>query len=417
MSPIPSSVRDRSRDKALLIGLQYGGPQSTVGALKTPHRDVVLLKLFLIAYEGYLEENITVITDDPADERMRPTKARANIVAAIEDFMHDVQPGDRRVFFFAGHGYQIVSRTGTEDDNRDEVILVDPAYGEPVCTGTRKTLDPYMLKEGDPDKKKLEGIITDNYLREKLVDRLPPGARLVAIFDTCHSGTMLDLDHHWKWQRLPRRASRSRSGSGYALVGASGRHMWLVARAYGKFLLIAKRRSSARVDAPVAKPVIELSDCKTWLADAAERLPCLSPVSETPRCLSPVSEQPQCLSPVSMPQLVPAFPRGPGPVVAEVVSISSAMDKELAWAFEDTMLSVLLDILKESKEGSRPKMIKVMERVQLRTRDIRVTLVDQSRGACGKKRLNDKQVAKTQHAQSHQFGSMSPWAHLSEFKL
>ena len=42
------------------------------------------------------------------------------------------------------------------------VILVDPAYGEPIGTGPRKTLDPFLLKEGDPDKKKLEGIITDN---------------------------------------------------------------------------------------------------------------------------------------------------------------------------------------------------------------------------------------------------------------
>lgn len=33
-------------------------------------------------------------------------------------------------------------------------------------------------------------------LRERLVDPLPVGAMLTAIFDSCHSGTLLDLDHY-----------------------------------------------------------------------------------------------------------------------------------------------------------------------------------------------------------------------------
>lgn len=37
--------------------------------------------------------------------------------------------------------------------------------------------------------------IKDNRLRELLVDRLPAGAQLFALFDTCHAGTMLDLPH------------------------------------------------------------------------------------------------------------------------------------------------------------------------------------------------------------------------------
>ena len=33
-------------------------------------------------------------------------------------------------------------------------------------------------------------------LRAKLVDRLPEGVCLTAIIDSCHSGTLLDLDHY-----------------------------------------------------------------------------------------------------------------------------------------------------------------------------------------------------------------------------
>ncbi|EIM89372.1 uncharacterized protein STEHIDRAFT_167179 [Stereum hirsutum FP-91666 SS1] len=38
--------------------------------------------------------------------------------------------------------------------------------------------------------------IVDDDLRKHLVDPLPTGSRLTAIFDSCHSGTMLDLPHY-----------------------------------------------------------------------------------------------------------------------------------------------------------------------------------------------------------------------------
>lgn len=38
-------------------------------------------------------------------------------------------------------------------------------------------------------------MIRDNELRQRLVDPLPIGANLVAIFDSCHSASLLDLDH------------------------------------------------------------------------------------------------------------------------------------------------------------------------------------------------------------------------------
>ena len=43
---------------------------------------------------------------------------------------------------------------------------------------------------------KTANVIFDNELRKRLVDPLPVGAYLTAIFDSCHSGTRLDLDHY-----------------------------------------------------------------------------------------------------------------------------------------------------------------------------------------------------------------------------
>ena len=49
------------------------------------------------------------------------------------------------------------------------------------------------VPQGRETKKRM---IIDNKLRKMLVDTLPIGAHLTAIFDSCHSGTLLDLDHY-----------------------------------------------------------------------------------------------------------------------------------------------------------------------------------------------------------------------------
>lgn len=382
-------IHDRSRDKALLIGVQYDFPtRNPVAPLSTPHRDVRLLKDFLVAHEGYLTQNIAVLMDD-AKSDVRPTKA--NIEAAIEAFVEDVQPGDRRVFFFAGHGYQIISRTGTEDDNKDEVILTDGHYGEPL-NADKTPIDPYKLGPDHPDRKKLEGIITDNFLREKLVDKLPPGARLVAIFDTCHSGTMLDLDYHWSWQHF---RSRSRkSGSGYEMMSSRRTtvSLYSVSRVFAFVRKIKRTATKAQTPVQVTGPPRGRSSAK-WTPDDG--------LHEQQRSSSPV--------PVTMPELSEEL-SSYGPVAANVLSISSAMDSQRAWGGKHTMLSVLLDILRESKEGQRSVVSDIMESLQKKTCEFRINAIKTSLEARGKKQRTKSAIAKIKAFQLHQFGSLSPWA-------
>lgn len=57
-------------------------------------------------------------------------------------------------------------------------------------------MDEVLLAVDHEGTKNKGRYIVDNTLRKLLVDALPPGACLIAIFDACHSGTILDLDHY-----------------------------------------------------------------------------------------------------------------------------------------------------------------------------------------------------------------------------
>lgn len=74
-------ARDRSRDKALLVGIQYNNPASDeVSPLHYPHRDMKIFKRYLEEHEGYNADNIVVLMDrENESEDTLPTKA--NIVS------------------------------------------------------------------------------------------------------------------------------------------------------------------------------------------------------------------------------------------------------------------------------------------------------------------------------------------------
>ncbi|OCH94001.1 hypothetical protein OBBRIDRAFT_215726 [Obba rivulosa] len=171
-----SSVPNRlPRKKALVIGIQYSKTAQVYREqwqpLLGPHKDADAFKHLLIDKYGYREENIVVMLDDGKHREFEPT--RAHLLREFRALVRKPQSGDEFVLFYAGHSEQIPNKTHTEDDGSDEVILPKDHQG----------LDEKHL-------------IRDSSLRRILVDHLPPGARLTAIFDSCHSGTMLDLPHY-----------------------------------------------------------------------------------------------------------------------------------------------------------------------------------------------------------------------------
>ncbi|KAH9469020.1 hypothetical protein Pst134EA_009542 [Puccinia striiformis f. sp. tritici] len=151
------------RRKALCIGINYAGQS---GELRGCHNDALNMQKFLIERYNYKQEDMVILLDTPgANPRQIPT--RANIISAMQWLVHNAQPNDS--LFYGGHGGQTEDLDGDEDDGFDEVIY--------------------------PLDHKQAGHIVDDDMFAIMVGPLPPGCRLTGIFDSCHSGTALDLPY------------------------------------------------------------------------------------------------------------------------------------------------------------------------------------------------------------------------------
>ncbi|KAI0760706.1 peptidase C14, caspase domain-containing protein [Fomes fomentarius] len=179
--------------KALVVGIEYKGVKDNdIPELRFPHKDARDWKQLLISKYKYAESDITIMLDhESTDARLKPT--RENLWREIGALVKGARPGDRFMFYYAGHSDQVRSNSVSEKDGLDEAIV------------------PYA-----PPGSKVE-LIIDNDLRALLVDPLPVGASLIAVFDTCHSGTLLDLEHDlcnqvwfpWRKRGTPYSSTRS----------------------------------------------------------------------------------------------------------------------------------------------------------------------------------------------------------------
>ena len=131
--------------------------------------DAVLLKDALLR-QGFLPENIFLLQDADA--------TRAGILRALEEhLLGKAKKGGLAVFHFSGHGQQVWDDNGDELDGFDEAIV---PYDSPL----------YYQKgvyEG-------ENLIRDEELGsmlEKVRKKLGKRGHLLALLDSCHSGTGL----------------------------------------------------------------------------------------------------------------------------------------------------------------------------------------------------------------------------------
>ncbi|KAJ7106413.1 caspase domain-containing protein [Mycena crocata] len=152
------------RRRALCIGINYAGQQHELRGCVNDAKHVFS---FLVRRKGYKAEDIVVLTDDSPHARSQPT--RRNIIDAMRWLVRDARPHDALFFHYSGHGGQTRDRDGDEVDGYDEVIY--------------------------PLDYKRSGHIVDDEMHELMVKPLPAGCRLTAVFDSCHSGTALDLPY------------------------------------------------------------------------------------------------------------------------------------------------------------------------------------------------------------------------------
>ncbi|KAG2095488.1 caspase domain-containing protein [Suillus discolor] len=152
------------RKKALCIGINYKGQRRELrGCVNDAHN----VKRFLTSNWGYKDGDIVMLVDDTDNLRQMPT--RKNILDAMRWLVNDAHPHDALFFHYSGHGGQVPDQDGDEVDGLDEVIY--------------------------PVDYKKAGMIVDDEMHRIMVKSLPTGCRLTAVFDSCHSGTALDLPY------------------------------------------------------------------------------------------------------------------------------------------------------------------------------------------------------------------------------
>jgi hypothetical protein len=152
--------------KALLIAVRSVKKKGFL-PLRHAHEDAESLKRLLISDKfNYPEANVILMKHD-AEHPKHLWPSRANILEQIAKMVSNASANDQFFFYYSGHGSQVTCKHHTETDGKDEVIY---AY-----TGR---------------------YIVDNKLRKALVDPLPRGSTLFALWDSCHSETILDLDHY-----------------------------------------------------------------------------------------------------------------------------------------------------------------------------------------------------------------------------
>nr|GAT42971.1 predicted protein [Mycena chlorophos] len=237
------------RRKALCIGINYFGQSAE---LRGCINDANNVRQFICSQFGYRQEDIVMLTDDSSDMRQIPT--RDNILSAMQWLVQDAQPNDSLFFHYSGHGGQTKDLDGDEEDGEDEVIY------------------PVDFEQS--------GHIVDDLIHEIMVRPLPPGARLTAIFDSCHSGSVLDLPYLYSTEgklKEPNLAAEAGSGLKNAFVSyRSGDIGGALKSAFGvvKTATGSNRRAEEYTRATRTSPadVISWSGCKDsqTSADAIE---------------------------------------------------------------------------------------------------------------------------------------------------
>lgn len=153
----------------LLIGINYTG---TDNALSGCINDSMNLKKFLVNNHYFKDDDFIMMNDTQTGE-LYPTKA--NMLKMFSNLVRKCnQNRNKKVLFFfsySGHGTNVRDYNGDEDDGLDEALC-------PIdCHST--------------------GVITDDVLKNVLINKLHNRVKFVSLIDACHSGTMLDLKYNY----------------------------------------------------------------------------------------------------------------------------------------------------------------------------------------------------------------------------
>jgi hypothetical protein len=153
-------------NKAILIGINYIGQK---GELKGCINDVKAIYNHLITNAGFNPQDIKILTEI---SDIKPTTS--NIIMNLYELVMETNKPDANIdslfIHYSGHGTYVRDKGGDENDGNDEAIC-------PVDYGTA-------------------GVITDDLLKHVL-SNVNPNTKVTAVFDCCHSQSILDLRYRY----------------------------------------------------------------------------------------------------------------------------------------------------------------------------------------------------------------------------
>jgi hypothetical protein len=143
--------------RALLVGINnYSGDNKLMGC----KNDVININDKLLSL-GYKSNNIKMVLDEHATAK--------NILDSLTQLLTNSVTGDLLIFQYSGHGsYEL-------DKNLDE-----------CTTNCDQDIVGVDLK-----------LISDDILKSTIVKYLKPNVTMIALFDSCFSGSVLDLRYHY----------------------------------------------------------------------------------------------------------------------------------------------------------------------------------------------------------------------------
>jgi Caspase domain len=161
---------------ALLVGVSAYPTLSAKLQLTGPAHDVTGLRDAL-QLRGFAAARIRALADGVPGAQGLPT--RAAILGALDELARQTRMGDTVVVLLSGHGSQEPTGAGEDDEEPD---------------GLRETFLPRDIGRWSGLLGQVERAITDRELRQALDRISDTGAFLWAIFDACHSGTLVRGD-------------------------------------------------------------------------------------------------------------------------------------------------------------------------------------------------------------------------------
>ncbi len=162
-------MRERPRIFALLVGIDgYSSP--TIPDLRGCVADVRAVRAFLVHRLQVPETRIWTLTSSVPQVAGERLPTRAHILAAWQEIVQQLRPGDQFFFHYSGHGAQAPSVDPDEPDGFDETIV--PMDSRTTDAAGRPVFD-----------------LLDKELAALIAMAEDRGAQVAAVLDCCHSGS------------------------------------------------------------------------------------------------------------------------------------------------------------------------------------------------------------------------------------